>query len=379
MKYKPILETKSSVVNSHQTPSKQYENAPSPIYSNSPPSQSKLASRYMNRPLYNSTDVTRVLEIEKQPQQWTAPTPQPSLPFFRPPAQLNIHEDSCYNFLHKRRYKEDPLSHTPLETFFFKESVAQFKIARSLALQSPSPQWVDSQHRRFSRSKKYMLVLDIDETLLHSEMIVERSVEKYHMRGLVYDQKIEFPNPDGSVDVYGVRYRPFLKEFLERMNRIFDLAVYTASAREYAEAILNALDPGNVMFKARLYRENCMQINGMSIKNMQHFIGENAVIVDNLIYSFALHMNQGIPICPFIDDKEDVELKDLAEILERIHLHSGLQNLVENMLGLKDFYQMLEVESQRTGGYSNLSPEIHHAPVVSNERTAQGSLMTSLF
>lgn len=290
--------------------------------------------------------------------------------------KLNIHPDSCYNFLNKRRYNEDPQIHTPLEDFFLKESVGQYKIARTVELHSQPP--LGRSPVRVPRQKKHLLVLDIDETLVHSDLIVEQSVELAHMKGKKYDTKVNFPNPNKTVDVYGVRYRPFLLEFIDRMHRIFDLAVYTASTRDYADAVVNSLDPAGDKFVARLYREDCIPVNGMNIKNMGLFAGHGAVIVDNLIYSYAFHMGQGIPICPFIDDDMDVELKDLAELLENLSLYPDLFVMVDDLLGLKEFYSHLEQQSAKTGGYEALSPAIHHAPVSTNERTAHGSLMTSL-
>lgn len=51
----------------------------------------------------------------------------------RQPIKLNIHADSCYNFLNKRRWNfasEDEL--TPLEAFFWRESIGQYKVAKML-------------------------------------------------------------------------------------------------------------------------------------------------------------------------------------------------------------------------------------------------------
>ena len=300
----------------------------------------------------------------------------PQLTLKRTP-KLQIHPDSCYNFLNKRRYNKDPQSHTPLEDFFLKESIGQFKIARTVALHSQPPPITAPVF--VNRRKKHLLVLDIDETLVHSDLIVEQSVELEHMKGKKYDAKVNFPNPNQTVDVYGVRFRPYLLEFIDRMHRVFDLAVYTASTRDYADAVLKELDPNGEIFVARLYRENCTPVNGMNIKNMSLFAGHDAVIVDNLIYSYAFHMGQGVPICPFFDDDMDVELKDLAELLENLTLYPDLFVLVDELLGLNEFYNHLEQLSAKTGGYEALSPAIHHAPVSTNERTAHGSLMTSMF
>lgn len=38
---------------------------------------------------------------------------------------------------------------------------------------------------------------------------------------------------------------------------------------------------------------------------------EDMVIVDNAVYSFGFQLDNGVPIIPFYDNKEDEELKHL--------------------------------------------------------------------
>jgi CTD small phosphatase-like protein 2 len=257
---------------------------------------------------------------------------------------LDIHEDSCYNLLNKKLYCKGH-QRTPLEDFFLKESVAQFKVAQYLS-QNHVLRLTNIRKPHITRKKKYMLVLDIDETLVHSELIMEQSVKKTEFEDKHHDRYIEFPNPNGTSDVYGVRYRPYLMEFINRMSKIYDLSVYTASAQDYADAVMDQLDPNHTIFAARLYRDHCLPVNNMNIKNMLMFNGPNVYLVDNLIYSFAFQINQGIPICPFVDDPMDVELRDLANILEQVDKFRSMDDLLEDLLGLKDFYKHLEQASQ---------------------------------
>ena len=294
------------------------------------------------------------------------------------PKELDIHQDSCYNFLNKKRYQKGH-HRTPLEDFFLKESIAQFKVAQYLAqnhLLSP----YDLKKPHIVRNKKYMLVLDIDETLVHSELIMEQSVKKIEFEGKNHDRYIEFPNLNGTSDVYGVRFRPYLMEFINRMSKIYDLAVYTASAQDYADAVMDQLDPQKNIFAARLYREHCVPVNNMNIKNMLNFDGRDVFLVDNLIYSYSFHLHQGIPICPFVDDPMDVELRDLATILEQVERFDSLESLIQNLLGLNDFYQSLELASQEAA--AEISPstllEKHASKNQQNTRTAGGNTISIL-
>jgi CTD nuclear envelope phosphatase 1 len=288
-----------------------------------------------------------------------------------PPVKIDIHTDSCYNYLNKRMYFDNHEAHTPLEQFFFRESLGQFKVAQMLAphlstVKLPAP-------IKVIRRKKYMLVLDIDETLVHSELIVEQNVPRPDKAHISYDRKLEFPNPNGTFDVYGIRYRPFLMEFLHRMSKLYDLALYTASAQDYGNAVANELDPAGTLFVARLFRENCLHVNGVNVKSMKNFEGSDVYLVDNLIYSFPFDLDKGIPICPFVDDTMDVELKDLAEILENLPSFDSLHSLVNELLGLKDFYAFLGKKISSENNSQPISPILkqHEAATQStNDRTA---------
>lgn len=49
---------------------------------------------------------------------------------------------------------------------------------------------------------------------------------------------------------------------------MFELVIFTASAKEYADAILNLVDPYQEYFAHRLYRQNCVNLQGFFLKNL---------------------------------------------------------------------------------------------------------------
>ena len=267
--------------------------------------------------------------------------PLPFAPARAASQMLDIHADSCYNFLNKRRFAQADETQTPLETFFLKESLSQYKVASALAKRQVNlkPTKIPPPVKR---SKRYLLVLDIDETLVHSDPVMANS-RPTPQANKQFDKTCRFENGDGTHDIYGVKFRPYMMEFIQRMSKLYDLAVYTASAKDYADVVMDCVDPSRTIFCTRLYRDNCLPVNGMNIKNMSNFEGPDVFIVDNLIYSYAYHMNQGIPICAFVDDPMDVELQDLAEILENLPFYESLPALLQDLLGLDEFYQNLSV------------------------------------
>lgn len=252
---------------------------------------------------------------------------------------LDLHPQGIYNFLHRRRSKLPAHELTPLEGYFVRESLDQYRLAldivkeeSNLVIPSPLPQ--------LKRSKRCLLVLDLDETLVHAEAVVLTSQPTANSTKQ-FDRTFRFPNEDGSHDVFGVRYRPFVHEFLARMAAVFDVAVYTASMQDYADAVVDTLDPTGAIFCGRLYREHCTILKDKKVKNMDIFTSPDTLLVDNLLYSFAFHMNHGVPILPFVDDMGDMELRDLACLLERVAHSTNLKGSLDSLLGLSSFYDDL--------------------------------------
>ena len=84
--------------------------------------------------------------------------------------------------------------------------------------------------------------------------------------------------------------------------------MFTASCKDYADSILDYIDPDNSLIHHRLYRESCVaQAQGVYIKDLRIFdIDMNDIIlVDNAVYSFGYQLDNGIPIIPFRDDPKD--------------------------------------------------------------------------
>lgn len=89
----------------------------------------------------------------------------------------------------------------------------------------------------------------------------------------------------------GINIRPYIYECLEEACKYFQVGVFTASHKAYADAILDFLDPENKYFAFRLYRENCIQTKeGYYVKDLR-ILGnrrlEDLVIIDNSVYSFS--------------------------------------------------------------------------------------------
>ena len=163
-------------------------------------------------------------------------------------------------------------------------------------------------------SGKKVVLLDLDETLIHGDFQEEYLNDIDHP----YDKIIKFTSLDEQEEVsVGIFVRNGVQKFLEEISKIFDIGIFTASSKDYADAVINYLDPNNEFIKFRLYRNSCIKVNNISIKDLR-IIGvdlKNIVLIDNNMYSFANQLGNGILINSFYYDKNDYDLFSVMSYL----------------------------------------------------------------
>ncbi|CDS13226.1 hypothetical protein LRAMOSA05404 [Lichtheimia ramosa] len=150
------------------------------------------------------------------------------------------------------------------------------------------------------------LVLDLDETLVHSSFKV-------------------IPNPDFIVpveidnqyhNVYVLK-RPGVDEFMRRMGQVYEIVVFTASLSKYADPVLDMLDIHKVVTH-RLFRESCYNHKGTYVKDLSQLGREltQTLILDNSPASYIFHTSNAVPVSTWFSDPHDTELSDLIAFLE---------------------------------------------------------------
>ncbi|CAK9440996.1 uncharacterized protein LODBEIA_P48650 [Lodderomyces beijingensis] len=219
------------------------------------------------------------------------------------------------------------------------------------------------------KRKKKILILDLDETLIHS--LSQGSPRSFHPAS--HSKMIEIKINNIS-SLYHVHKRPYCDYFLTEISKWFELQIFTASVKEYADPIINWLEeeivntmekknperrhhhhhhqqqhhifsdePRPKIFTKRYYRNNCTYRQGVGyIKDLSAFIREdelkNVMILDNSPISYALHEDNAISIEGWINDQNDRDLLNLLPLLHSLSLCID----VRFILGLKNGEKLFE-------------------------------------
>ncbi|KIP05592.1 hypothetical protein PHLGIDRAFT_119691 [Phlebiopsis gigantea 11061_1 CR5-6] len=152
---------------------------------------------------------------------------------------------------------------------------------------------------------KKCLVLDLDETLVHS------SFKSISQADYVVPVEIEYH----WHNVYVIK-RPGVDNFLKKMGEIYEVVVFTASLSKYADPVLDKLDIHRVV-SHRLFRESCYNHRGNYVKDLSQ-LGRpisDTIIIDNSPASYIFHPNSAVPVSSWFNDPHDTELTDLVPFL----------------------------------------------------------------
>ena len=161
-------------------------------------------------------------------------------------------------------------------------------------------------------SKKYTLILDLDETLVC----------------------MKFPNNNNNGILH---FRNGLFEFLDAIYPFYELISFTSANQIYSNSIIKEIESKKKYFSYNLNRDHTIIYDKEYVKDISK-IGrdlDKMIIVDNFGSNFRFNKENGILIYPFYDEtnKNDYTLIELKKILILIY-HKNYNDIRE---GLKDF------------------------------------------
>ncbi|GMI85965.1 SCP1-like small phosphatase 4 [Hibiscus trionum] len=177
------------------------------------------------------------------------------------------------------------------------------------------------------KRKPVTLVLDLDETLVHSTL--------EHCDDADFTFTVFFNMKEHTVYV---KQRPHLQTFLEKVAEMFEVIIFTASQSIYAEQLLDILDPDRKFISRRVYRESCIFSDGSYTKDLTVLGVDLAkvAIIDNSPQVFRLQVNNGIPIKSWFDDPSDCALISLLPFLETLVDVDDVRPIIAKKFGNKE-------------------------------------------
>ena len=225
-------------------------------------------------------------------------------------------------------------------------------------LKQPSEEEIQKKKIKFGeRTKLKTLVLDMDETMIHSKFfpVTADDVKNIQAGVLRHDDSgcLEFniflskdDNPDAPAESYirlNVKVRKHLEDILMYLSTMYEIAVFTAGEKDYADTILDFIDGDRTVIKHRLYRQHCVSpAKGIFVKDLRVIADrdlKDTVLVDNSIVSFAFQLSNGIPIAAFTGDNKDEELLYLVTYLEELFTQPDVRAYIDTTLRLNAMMQ----------------------------------------
>ncbi|KAG9127082.1 hypothetical protein FRC07_000733 [Ceratobasidium sp. 392] len=173
-----------------------------------------------------------------------------------------------------------------------------------------------------SHAGRKCLVLDLDETLVHS------SFKLIPQADYVVPVEIEWQ----WHNVYVIK-RPGVDNFLKKMGELYEIVVFTASLSKYADPVLDKLDIHKVV-SHRLFRESCYNHKGNYVKDLSQ-LGRpltDTIILDNSPASYIFHPNNAVPVSSWFNDPHDTELTDLCPFLSDLRIVDDVRGVLDGGL-----------------------------------------------
>eukprot|EP00727_Mastigamoeba_balamuthi_P007771 m51a1_g3614 hypothetical protein (219) ;mRNA; r:62750-63738 len=155
--------------------------------------------------------------------------------------------------------------------------------------------------RTFEAYKK-VLVLDLDETLVHSTT----ALVQHHFTVTV--------NLDGSPTLFYVTKRPHVATW-------YHVVVFTSSLQSYADPVLDKLDR----------RSSCVLMDGHPVKNLTAVCTDmsQTLLVDNNPLAFSLQPTNGLPIQTWdAQDPFDTALLDMLPFLNALRYVQDVRSIL---------------------------------------------------
>ena len=160
-------------------------------------------------------------------------------------------------------------------------------------------------------TKDFCLVLDIDETISHT-------------------MRLSFGN-------YFL-LRPGVIHLIKKLYNFYEIDIFTAAIKRYADNIVNKLDPNDNYINYRFYREHCIYEGTKSVKKLVRIGRElnKIIFVDNIKYNAKYNMDNLYHVSSWKDDVYDSEITKLQDLLIDIIANGTFKDDIRKGIAGKD-------------------------------------------
>ncbi|CAI2387201.1 unnamed protein product [Moneuplotes crassus] len=193
---------------------------------------------------------------------------------------------------------------------------------------------------------KKTLVLDLDETLIHSWFRPIKSPD------LCLDVKIK----NKFSKIY-ILTRPWVYDFLDEVQKIYEVVIFTASVSTYAIPIITKLDRTNYQFQM-LFRQHCDSKDGSFVKDLSKLGRElkDCIIIDNTPGCYRFQKANALPIPSWFEDPRDRELDKLLPILKKLAKVQDVRPYIKKLVkGTKVSFSKIHRVFRNTDGYDSVA------------------------
>lgn len=231
----------------------------------------------------------------------------------------------------------------------------------------------NEDNRPQTKQKNLIVVLDMDETLLHAPMRSDKMFQKEEAEredvlkdGLVMDVDLSVSETKTLESHLSFNFRPHLKEFLQHVTSKYETYIFTASGKDRADQFVDHIED---LFDIRFAGTFCgarpslvrlLRLGAAKSLTIEfasdHKKIDRMVLVDNDPIAFLINPDNGILVNSFYDNPQDNTLPKVAAILDELQsaLYNGapgitIQDILRDRFGLeKALRQLLQKEREGT-------------------------------
>lgn len=182
-----------------------------------------------------------------------------------------------------------------------------------------------SGHRLNALTRRKIFVLDLDETLIHSD----NDSSRLNRSALPPDYILKV-----TIDKHPVKFfvhkRPFVDYFLETVAQWYELVIFTASMEVYGSRVVDMLDNKRGILNKRYYRQHCTPEFGSYTKDLSVVTQDLAkvFILDNSPSAYKDYPDNAIPIKSWFYDPADTCLLALLPVLDALRFTHDVRSVL---------------------------------------------------